>query len=161
MKNEYSKLKIVTPPVEATGSEVVNAEWVKEATNIKMPENPHYGSGYVVYPNGLCEQWGMIQRNFGAYNGNVVAGITYYTAYTIIAYHLPMKPYWATATPVSAVFYENQYSAYLGTISINLGTHPNTEPSHTGFTIGYTSQEPGDKYVYWRALGFIEKENDS
>lgn len=28
VKNTYSKLNIVTPPVEATGSEVVNAEWV-------------------------------------------------------------------------------------------------------------------------------------
>lgn len=39
VKNEYSKLNIVTPPVEATGSEVVNAEWSKELCRASLNNN--------------------------------------------------------------------------------------------------------------------------
>ena len=42
VKNTYSKLNIVTPPVEATGSEVVNAEWVNSKIQSKATGTTTY-----------------------------------------------------------------------------------------------------------------------
>ena len=159
VKNEYSKLNIVTPPVEAKGSEVVNAEWVNGKTTSTIGNNPYdYAGSYVIHPNGFCEQWGLFVGNVQDYNQATYGGVVYRTHYFIVNYHIPMRPVNVTLTPIAATFNENQYNAYCAMISANLSTYKQQPQDKTGFTMGYTSQILGDKYVYWRACGFIEQE---
>lgn len=60
VKNTYSKLNIVTPPVEVTGSEVVNAEWVNSRMQGKTDLHSalhRYGDNPTDLKGLTNEQW--------------------------------------------------------------------------------------------------------